>query len=109
VAALRAEIEATVRAHAPAAQLTWPLDNPPFATRAPAAFVDLLGERAERPIDLAFWTEAAVLSAAGVDAVVFGPGDIARAHAADEWVPRADLELARDLFARAFRTTHGTR
>ena len=86
----------------------WPLDNPPFATRAPESFRGLLGDLVDAPIDLAFWTEAAALSSAGIDAVVFGPGDIARAHAADEWVPRADLERARDLFIRAFAATHGT-
>ena len=33
-----------------------------------------------------FWTEAALFSAAGYTAFVFGPGDIAQAHSADEWV-----------------------
>ena len=33
-----------------------------------------------------FWTEAALFSAAGFDAMVYGPGDIAQAHTADEWV-----------------------
>ncbi len=40
-----------------------------------------------------FWTEAALFSAAGYPAIVFGPGDIAQAHARDEWV--ATDELAR--------------
>lgn len=38
-----------------------------------------------------FWTEAALFSAAGFDAVVCGPGDIAQAHAADEWVAIDEL------------------
>ncbi|KAA2284534.1 acetylornithine deacetylase [Arenimonas fontis] len=33
-----------------------------------------------------FWTEASLFSAAGLTALVYGPGDIAQAHAADEWV-----------------------
>jgi len=33
-----------------------------------------------------FWTEAALFSAAGYIAFVYGPGDIAQAHSADEWV-----------------------
>lgn len=33
-----------------------------------------------------FWTEAALFSQAGLTALVFGPGDIEQAHAADEWV-----------------------
>ena len=33
-----------------------------------------------------FWTEAALFSQAGYTTFVFGPGDIAQAHGADEWV-----------------------
>ncbi len=33
-----------------------------------------------------FWTEASLFSQAGLTAFVFGPGDIAQAHTADEWV-----------------------
>jgi len=73
-------------------------ENPAFATRDIAAFEPLLGARARQPIDVAFWTEAALLSEAGIDAVVFGPGDIAQAHAADEYVTMDDLEAAQAAF-----------
>ncbi len=33
-----------------------------------------------------FWTEAALFSAAGFSTFVYGPGHIAQAHSADEWV-----------------------
>lgn len=39
-----------------------------------------------------FWTEAALFSAAGYTAFVYGPGDIAQAHTADEWVALGQLE-----------------
>ena len=39
-----------------------------------------------------FWTEASLFSEAGVPAIVFGPGDIAQAHTADEWVAVEQLE-----------------
>lgn len=39
-----------------------------------------------------FWTEAALFSAAGYTAFVFGPGDIAQAHTADEWVLLEQLQ-----------------
>lgn len=39
-----------------------------------------------------FWTEAALFSAAGHTAFVYGPGDIAQAHSADEWVALDQLE-----------------
>jgi len=39
-----------------------------------------------------FWTEAALFSAAGYTSFVYGPGDIAQAHAADEWVLLEQLQ-----------------
>jgi len=47
-----------------------------------------LADGLELPIGNAvdFWTEAALFSAAGMTALVYGPGDIAQAHSADEWV-----------------------
>lgn len=39
-----------------------------------------------------FWTEAAIFSQAGWPAIVFGPGDIAQAHTADEFVSLEDLK-----------------
>ena len=39
-----------------------------------------------------FWTEASLFSEAGLDCLVFGPGDIAQAHAPDEWVALDQLE-----------------
>jgi len=39
-----------------------------------------------------FWTEASLFSAAGMTAIVYGPGDIAQAHTADEWVALEQLE-----------------
>ena len=103
--ALLAECEALARAAAAPAAIEWTVvnANPPFQTRDVAAFEALLGARAARPVDLAFWTEAALLGEAGIDAVVFGPGRIEQAHAADEFVELAELEEARDTFLRIFR------
>ena len=39
-----------------------------------------------------FWTEASLFSAAGLTALVYGPGDIAQAHTADEWVSLQQLQ-----------------
>ncbi|MHB8678815.1 MAG: acetylornithine deacetylase [Rudaea sp.] len=39
-----------------------------------------------------FWTEAALFSAAGCTALVYGPGNIAQAHTADEWVALEQLQ-----------------
>jgi acetylornithine deacetylase len=39
-----------------------------------------------------FWTEASLFSRAGMTAIVYGPGDIAQAHTADEWVALDQLQ-----------------
>jgi len=44
-----------------------------------------------------FFCDAAVLSAGGIPSVVFGPGDIAQAHTADEWISLASLERGKNL------------
>ena len=79
------------------------LQNAAFATRDLDAFRKLL--RFDAPVDLGFWTEAAMLSEAGIDAVVFGPGDIARAHAPNEFVPIDQLDAACAAFVEMFRGT----
>jgi len=105
VADVLAEAERRVRAATAPHPVVWEVmaDSPPFATRALPAFEPLLGDRALAPIALDFWTEAARLAERGIDAVVFGPGHIAQAHAADEYVDIADLEEARAAFERALR------
>jgi acetylornithine deacetylase len=40
------------------------------------------------------WTDAALLNAAGIPAICFGPGDIGLAHAAEEFVPVNEIESA---------------
>ena len=45
-----------------------------------------------------FWTEAALFSEAGLNAIVFGPGDIAQAHSADEWVSLQQLQQATEHY-----------
>ncbi|HKZ11922.1 MAG TPA: M20/M25/M40 family metallo-hydrolase [Rhodanobacteraceae bacterium] len=47
-----------------------------------------------------FWTEAALFSKAGCTTFVYGPGDIAQAHSADEWVALDELEAAARTYLR---------
>jgi acetylornithine deacetylase len=47
-----------------------------------------------------FWTEASLFSDAGLTALVFGPGDIAQAHTADEWVALSQLDAVARHYAR---------
>jgi acetylornithine deacetylase len=100
-AAILGTLEAAARAAVGSAPLHWQNTHVkgPFATRDLASFAPLLGTaRVGAAIDLGFWTEAALFAEAGVDAVVFGPGDITEAHAADEFVEIAQLETALDVF-----------
>ncbi len=46
---------------------------------------------------LSCWTDAALFAEAGIPALCFGPGDIARAHSATEWVEVGDLERATEI------------
>jgi acetylornithine deacetylase len=47
-----------------------------------------------------YGTDAAIIAAAGIPAVVFGPGDIAKAHTCDEWVPLEEVQQAAEIFFR---------
>ncbi|HJQ11913.1 MAG TPA: ArgE/DapE family deacylase [Gemmatimonadaceae bacterium] len=46
------------------------------------------------------WTDAALLNEAGIPTICFGPGDIALAHAAEEFVPIEEIETATRVLAR---------
>ena len=50
-----------------------------------------------------FWTEASLFSRAGMTALVYGPGDIAQAHTADEWVSLEQLQRYTDSIARVLQ------
>ncbi|MDG4832796.1 M20/M25/M40 family metallo-hydrolase [Solwaraspora sp. WMMD1047] len=50
------------------------------------------------PVGLQFWTDGALLAAAGTPAVVCGPGDIAQAHSLAEWVALDQLADAADVY-----------
>lgn len=51
-------------------------------------------------IGVPFGTDAATFAAAGVPSVVFGPGSIAQAHTADEWLALDQLEQAIEILTR---------
>lgn len=72
----------------------------PPAEQSPAAWIGRLaaaGARhghTPRRVAARYGTNASVLAAAGVPAVVFGPGSIAQAHTCDEWITLAEVETA---------------
>jgi acetylornithine deacetylase len=49
------------------------------------------------------WTDAALLNEAGIPAICFGPGDIALAHAAEEYIPLEEIGVATRVLSRVVR------
>jgi acetylornithine deacetylase len=98
----------------PAAELTETFRGPPLPagdvadaeSRRLAARdrADALGLAIGNAVD--FWTEASLFSEAGYDAFVFGPGDIAQAHTADEWVALSQLQRYAETLARLIADGH---
>lgn len=50
-----------------------------------------------RVAGMSAWTDAALLNAAGISAICFGPGDMTLAHANSEWVELAEVDRACDV------------
>ena len=57
-----------------------------------------------KPVGVDYFCDAAVLSASGIPSVVFGPGDIAQAHTADEWISLAELEHGKNLLLKFLKS-----
>jgi acetylornithine deacetylase len=58
-------------------------------------------KRHELPLggDLDFWTEASLFGAAGIPALVLGPGSIEQAHVLNEWVALEQLSQCCSIYA----------
>lgn len=106
---------ARVRAHTPAFRATvapglvQEPNDVPAEHEIVVALRDACDAAAERaPIEgLSCWTDAALLTAAGIPAVCFGPGDIALAHAAEEYVPVDEIARATDVLTRLITNWSG--
>jgi acetylornithine deacetylase len=77
--------------------------------RGSAELVELLGRAIDavvgshRVMAVPYGTDASTIAEAGIPSVVFGPGDIARAHTCDEWVPLEEVEQASEILYRLVR------
>jgi len=63
-------------------------------------------EREKLPVKiegLSAWTDAALLNEAGIPTICFGPGDIALAHSAEEFVSIEEIDLATRVLTRVVR------
>ena len=63
-----------------------------------ARFLQSVGQR--QPVGVRYFCDASVLGHGGIPSVVFGPGDIAQAHTADEWISLEALERGKRLLLR---------
>ena len=74
----------------------------PLETDFRLALVDCLlqslGQR--KPVGVRYFCDASVLARGGIPSVVFGPGDIAQAHTATEWISVEALERGKNLLRR---------
>jgi len=70
----------------------------PIVQAVQAAASDVLAHPIE-PGGVSFWTDAALLAAAGIPTVVFGPIG-AGAHAAEEWIDLQSVEQAAAIYAQ---------
>ena len=98
VRARRPELDVTLRLETSQLPSDVPADAP-IARAVGAAARAVLGA-APAVEGLSAWTDAALLNGAGIPAVCYGPGDIALAHAAAEWVPLAEVEQAAAVLTR---------
>jgi acetylornithine deacetylase len=83
------------------------IDRAPLETREDAEIVQALQAASvkvlNRPSQISgvpFWTDAAVLSAAGIPSVLFGPAG-SGAHAVEEWVDLASVKTCAEIYVAA--------
>jgi acetylornithine deacetylase len=106
LARLRGEIEAGAGRGARAAARIALARDPfecdeagPLVRALEGAAANALGREPER-IGVAYWMDAALLGAAGIETAVFGPAG-AGAHEVEEWVDLASVERTAETLARA--------
>jgi len=102
------EVRALLRAHALMAEVSsvkaapcLPLETDPDLPLV-RQFLRSVGQ--QRPAGVHYFCDAAVLSQAGIPSIVFGPGDIAQAHSADEWISLAELERGKAMLVNFLKS-----
>jgi acetylornithine deacetylase len=102
------EIRALVRARGLSAEVTddksnapcWPMETD---SKLPLlqSLMRVIGQRS--PLGVHYFSDASVFAHGGTPAVLFGPGDIAQAHTADEWISIESLERATAVLTKFLR------
>ncbi|MEO8426453.1 MAG: M20/M25/M40 family metallo-hydrolase [Verrucomicrobiota bacterium] len=103
-ASVRSEIEDLLAKHALIASMAdtkeaacWPMQTNP---RLPLVQQFLHSAGRKKTVGVDYFCDASVLSRGGIPSIVFGPGDIAQAHTADEWISLRSLERGTDLLTQ---------
>jgi len=65
-------------------------------------FLNSIGQR--NPAGVNYFCDASVLSRGGIPSIVFGPGDIAQGHTADEWIELDSLERGKNMLLKFLRS-----
>jgi acetylornithine deacetylase/succinyl-diaminopimelate desuccinylase family protein len=104
-AAVIRELQTLLRAQGLAVEVTdhkstapcWPMETD---VTLPLVQSLMRATKQRTALGVRFFSDAAVFAQAGTPAVLFGPGDIAQAHTADEWISLRSLERATDLLTQ---------
>jgi acetylornithine deacetylase/succinyl-diaminopimelate desuccinylase-like protein len=65
-------------------------------------FLRSIGQR--KPVGVNYFCDASILSRGGIPSIVFGPGDIAQAHTADEWIEVDSLERGKNMLLKFLKS-----
>jgi len=82
------------------------MEGPPLADQHNRPLADRLAKAAAglaapcRAVGVPYGTDGALFAATGVPTVIFGPGSIAQAHTADEWIALDQVEKAAEIYYR---------
>ncbi|MFN6017233.1 MAG: M20 family metallopeptidase [Verrucomicrobiota bacterium] len=84
-------------------------EYPAFELAAGSAFREVIAPLAANGfgVPARYATDAGFFAAVGIPCVVFGPGDIAQAHTADEWIELAQVEHAAELLGEVIASARG--
>ncbi len=106
---VRQELE-EVATWSAAGRFTWDMEiillDPPLPPRSPSPLADLCEQAVQEVCGassrgmVSYATDASNLAETGMEAVVLGPGDIAQAHTAEEWVEVEQVEQAEEIYHR---------
>ncbi len=98
-----AEITARLRRACADLEVTHLRSNRPLATDPTHPCIRALEAAGGRCVGAPWFCDGSLLQAGGIPSVAAGPGDIAQAHTADEWVAEDDLRAGVAFYGRFLR------